>query len=341
MRVMLKRVMILTVSILLITACSNERQYIPADVKPADVNIVRFDSALLNVQTNEDIIALYAQYSEFMSFFSEYILGVEPTDTTSVLEDLNNYLNDTVYHFDLINEKVRKDYEDISDIREELNLSLGRLRYLYPEIELPEVTFFVSGFNADLLYWDSDIDTTYRIAVSLDMYLGADFEYYNYVVWNYQKNARRRECIVGDIVSAYLFRIIPFKSDKSRLLENMLYRGKVMYLLSILLPNEPDYEVMGYTKEQWDWAKHNEKAIWQMIVDKQDLWKTESPIQTSYLNDGPFTAEISQDAPPRLGIFIGWQIADSYMNNNKECTIQDFMQMGDAEYILAESHYRP
>ena len=46
---------------------------------------------------------------------------------------------------------------------------------------------------------------------------------------------------------------------------------------------------MGWKKEQLNWCIKNERAIWHLVMDKRDLFKTESLVLTSYLNDGPFT----------------------------------------------------
>lgn len=338
---------IILILLTLLSACNSKREYFPKDIQSADIEIIRFDTALLNVSSTDDILRLYEQYPEFMGFYSEEILGIDASDTTFMLEALPQFLSDTIYHFAEVNEKVRECFSDVSDIKKELGSAFGRVLYLYPEEHLPDITFFVSGFNASLVFWKS-IAGDYNfnqehihIAVGLDMYLGSDYEYYNRVVWNYQKQTMRRECIPVDVVSAYLFRTIPFTSNKSRLLENMIYRGKVMYLLSLLFPNEERYEIMGYTKQQWQWAERNERGVWQMIVDKRDLWKTEGPVLTSYLNDGPFTSEISQDAPARLGTYIGWKIAESYMENNPEVSLQELMAEGDAQKVLELSKYKP
>jgi uncharacterized protein YjaZ len=61
----------------------------------------------------------------------------------------------------------------------------------------------------------------------------------------------------------------------------------------------------------------------------------------SYLNDGPFTSEISQESPGRLGIWIGWRIIDSYMRNNKQVSLTALMANGDAQKILEQSQYKP
>ncbi|MBR1563885.1 MAG: hypothetical protein IJ650_00910 [Paludibacteraceae bacterium] len=334
--------------LLMLAGCNNTRQYFPKQLPPAEIEIVRFDSALLSVRGSEDILRLYADYPGFMGFYSENILGIEATDTAFMLEALPKYLSDTIYHFAEVNRQVMSTFADIRDLRGSLSEAFAKVHYLYPDLPLPQITFFVSGFNASLLFWepvngleDASVQQRVRMALGTDMYLGTDYEYYNRVVWNYQKQTMRRECIPADVVSAYLFRMLPFTSSKSRLLENMIYRGKVMYLLSCIFSAEPEYEIMGYTKQQWQWAKRNEKQVWQMIVDKRDLWKTESPVLTSYLNDGPFTAEISQEAPPRLGTYIGWQIAKSYMETNRSVTLQELMSEGDAQLILERSHYKP
>ena len=77
------------------------------------------------------------------------------------------------------------------------------------------------------------------------------------------------------------------------------------------------------------------------MMDKRDLFKTESTIISSYLNEGPFTAEISQESPGRLGLWVGWQIVDSYMRNNEEVSVQELLSESDAQKILEQSFYKP
>ena len=139
----------------------------------------------------------------------------------------------------------------------------------------------------------------------------------------------------------YISQNVPFTSKHNRLLEHMLFRGKQIYLLEQLLPNIPKREVIGYTEDQWNWCIKWEKEIWNKMMDKRDLFKTESMVMNSYLNEGPFTSEISQDSPGRLGIWVGWRIIDSYMRHNEDVTLQELMKDGDAQKILEKSFYRP
>lgn len=322
----------------LFVSCSSRRSYFPKHLEPQHVDIVRFDNALMNVSADSawtDVCVLFDEYETFMPVFAENILGIAADDTAYLAEALPQFLNDTLYGFGETNREAQRQFANIDTIQNQLDMAFARLHYLYADLPIPTIYFFVSGFNASVLFVDDDL------AVGTDMYLGSDWKYYNQVVYEYQKQTMCKQCIPVDLVSAYLFRNLPYTSTKNRLLENMLYRGKIMYLLSVLLPDYSEYEIMGYTKEQWDWCLDNELAIWNRMMDQRDLFKTETMVLTSYLNDGPFTSEISQSSPGRLGTWIGWRIAESYMEHNEDVTMQQLMANGDAQDILANSFYRP
>ena len=328
--------MMLTVALL--AGCHNGRQYYPRKLAEQSVEIVRFDRALLAIDSTNaatSVPALYATFPAFMPEFVEQALGVDRRDTAYLVSALPLFLADTLYGFAQTNTCVAETFADMQGIQKELNTAFSRLVYLYPDMHVPTLYTFVSGFNASVLFLEDD-----DMAVGLDMYLGADYPYYNQVVYNYQKQTMHKECVAGDVVSGYVFAHFPFVGRKSRLLENMLYRGKLMYLCSTLL-DEPTYEVMGYTKDQWQWCEKYERQVWNRMMDKRDLFKSEQFVLTSYLNDGPFTSEISQEAPPRIGTWIGWRIIDSYMRRHPEVSMQELIAQTDAEMLLRESYYKP
>ena len=327
----------------LLYSCRGESsKYFPKNTPASSVNIIRFDQALLQLKAVEDSAALrtsvrkmYKHYPEFMPFWVEDILGIPAEDTTYLCTVIPQFLKDTTYGFCHTNEKCATDFADISSIQQELNEAFGRMLTFY-NTDLPDIYFFISGFNRAISGTPDD-----NIAVGIDMYLGSDYEYYNRVVYDYQKLTMRKECIPVDVVSYFLFTHIPFTSEKSRLLENMIYRGKIMYVTSLLFPGEKPWDVAGYTKEQWDWCVRNERNIWRLMMDKKDLYKTDHLVLTSYLNDGPFTSEISQDSPGRLGMWVGWRIVESYLKHNADVTLNALLQNGDAQKILEQSYYKP
>ena len=334
----MKRLLLIVTCACMLLGCQHKRIYWPDQLEPQEIEIVRFDNALLNVHdatVAHDIRVLYDEYPVFMPLWVEDILGIPSADTAYLEQALTQFLKDTLYGFQQTNAREQEIFADVKDIQNAISQAFTRICYLYPETEVPSFYLFVSGFQTPI-YFAEDI-----IGIGADMYLGSDYEYYNRVVYEYQKQTMRKECIPVDVVSAYLFRTLPYTSTKSRLLDQMMYRGKVMYLTAQIFDKLPGYEVMGWTKEQWNWCVKNEQAIWHLVMDKRDLFKTESLILTGYLNDGPFTSEVSQDAPGRLGIWLGWRIAESYMEHHEEVTLQELMAEGDAQKILEESYYKP
>ncbi len=324
-------------SVLLI-GCDRAQRYFPQQIEAVQTDIVRFDKALLGVRTDsvvQDVNRLYVDYVEFMPLFVEGVLGINNNDTAFLCEQLVQFLTDTTMGFVQTNRRTEETFADISSLQEELNIGFSRMHYLYPQADIPIVYLFVSGFNASVFYYDD------MIGVGLDMYLGSDYPYYNHVVYEYQKQTMRPNCIAADVMSIFIAQHTPYTSRYNRLIDNMIYRGKQMWLLQQLLPMEPNYEIIGYSKTQWEWCEHFERAIWNKMMDKRDLFKTESNVLTSYMNDGPFTAEISQDSPGRLGTWIGWRIVDSYMRHNPDVTIQQLMTERDAQSVLENSYYKP
>ena len=334
----MKRILYIAICVLALCGCQKGRTYFPKDIETGEMEIVRFDRDLMNVHeasVAQDVKVLYDRYPVFMPLWVEDILGIPSADTAYLEKALPEFLNDTTYGFKATNKREQELFADVSDLGQSLSKAFARIKWLYPETEVPALYLFVSGFQTPI-YFAEDI-----IGIGADMYLGSDYEYYNRVVYDYQKQTMRKECIPVDVASAFLFRNIPYTSTKSRLLDQMIYRGKVMYLTAQIFDELPGYEVMGWKKEQWDWCVKNEKAIWHLVMDKRDLFKTESLVLTSYLNDGPFTSEISQDSPGRLGIWLGWRITQSYMEHNETVTLQELMAEGDAQKILEESFYKP
>ena len=323
---------------LLLYGCGDKHRYIPKNIEPVSVHIVRFDSALLAVRTDsakQDVERLYSDYEAFIPLYVEGVLRLPMVDTAYFCEQLAGFLMDTTMGFAQTNALTLEEFADLDSIQAALNTAFSRLHYLYPDWAIPTLYWFVSGFNSTVIYYDD------MLGVGADMYLGSNYPYYNNVVYEYQKSTMQKEYIVRDIMSMYVSYNMTYNSKYNRLLEQMIFRGKQLFLLSQLMPDAPEWQVIGYTPEQWAWCEHYERAIWNRIMEKRDLFRTESNVFSSYMNEGPFTAEVTQDSPGRLGLWVGWQIVKSYMHHNQDITIHDLINEGDAQKILEKSFYKP
>jgi len=321
----------------LLSSCSkNNRFKIDTDENRVTVKIHRFDKDLLTLDTTNlktGVKKLYSKYPDFLPEFVYNVLDTTATDTNAVSNEFYKFLTDKT--FTQVNKKTLQTFDDVSDLEKKISDAFTYIHFYFPEVKLPEIYFYVSGFNRAIMMNDK------FIAVGTDLYLGSDYPAYKDYTYEYMLFNMRRECVATDLVSATLFRMFVMNSSEYRLLDNMLFRGKVMYLLSVFMPNEKPEDIMGYRDEQWKWTKKNEKEIWATIIDQKHLFSTDLQLIRKYMNDAPFTAPVSQESPGRLGTWIGWQIVESYMNKNTKVSLTDLMKDSNYQKILEESGYRP
>jgi len=279
------------------------------------------------------LAGLYTRYHDFLPVYTSNILDTAATDTVAVSNLFRQFLANKT--FKPVNKKTLQTFSDVSDIEKQVSDAYTYIHYYFPEVKLPEIYFFVSGFNRSVMMNNN------FIGMGTDFYLGSNFPAYKDFTYQYMTYNMRRECMATDLVSATLFRMFVMNSSEYRLLDNMLFRGKVMYLLSVFMPHEKPESLMGYSAEQWNWSKTNEKQIWGYMIDQKHLFSTDVQLIRKYMNDAPFTSPVSQDSPGRLGTWLGWQIVESYMNKNPKTTLTDLMKINNYQKMLEDSGYRP
>lgn len=319
-----------------VTSCQKNDRYGINSANKIEVKINRFDRAIIGIDTANIEAEVRGLYNDFPGFMSEYVADIieeNPSDTLKVQNQILEFLKDTA--FTDVNRKVLEVYTDVSAIEKSVSFAYTGIKHLFPEKKLPEIYFFVSGFNRALMLTDN------YIAIGVDLYLGSDYPKYSEITYQYLTQNMRKESVPVDIVSALLYRYFPMNATEDRLLDNMIYHGKILYLLSVLLPEEKPELIIGYSNEKLEWSKKFEKEIWSSIVEQKHLFSTDMQLINKYINDAPFTSPISQESPGRLATWIGWQIVESYMNTNKDIEIKTLMNETDGRKILESSGYQP
>lgn len=96
---------------------------------------------------------------------------------------------------------------------------------------------------------------------------------------------------------------------------------------------------MGYSDKQAQWCKENEAEIWKQLIGKKHLFNTESMLINKYIEPAPFVSVLHQDAPGRLGRWIGLQIIKAYANEKKKEAIEIIEMTDNGGEILSASKY--
>ena len=152
--------------------------------------------------------------------------------------------------------------------------------------------------------------------------MGENYPLYEQRYYNYERNLHESDRIPIDVVEVWLRTLYPYQSQRNALLDRMIYEGKILYCLSRIFPRINEYVLLGYSDKQAQWCKENEAEIWKQLIGKKHLFNTESMLINKYIEPAPFVSVLHQDAPGRLGRWIGLQIIKAYANEKKKEAIE-------------------
>lgn len=317
----------------LISGCSSGKKRLKVDVSGISVEQVvihRYDLDLFN-RVHPDLIDHLNSLQPRYSFF----LGTDLNDSAR-LAQMDSYLSSQVNLDFLL--AVRERLSSLKALEQNLTEVFRYIRYYFPDFRQPQVYSYISG--GDYLRPVQYVDTV--LLIGLDSYLGADYEpYTSDGVPRYRIQRMTPEFIIPDCMNAMAEVIYPPSEPGNTLLDYFIEAGKRLYLADAFAPDLPDRFKIGYSEEQYNWMVRNEKHIWAAILSNKMLYASESRLVRMFLSDGPFTADFTQESPPRMGQWIGWQIVSGYMEGHPEISMEQLLNEKDSQKILTKSGYKP
>jgi len=322
---------------LLTMGCQYHRNRPDLSKIEVDVHLMHFEQDLFNITDSlkpSDISLLKEKYGQFFYLFCKNVIRIGSGTDEELATGLNAFINDP--EVKTVQEKINKLYHDTSELKNELEGFLKHLKYYFPGKTLPEIITYNSAFNYAVVTADS------VLGIGLDMFLGADDEsYIRLGIPKYMFDKFSREYILPSCVKGWFQSDYDGSDVKGDLISQMIYQGKLLYYMDLMVPDLADTLKTGYTATQLEWCRNNEAGIWAFFIDKKLLFNNDPSEYIKYINDGPTTSGFPPDSPGKIGAWIGWQIVQKYMNENTSVTIDQLLKEQDAQKILEKSHYKP
>ena len=310
--------------------CSERKVY--GEENP-EFYIQRFDVDFYRYLTHNELDATLNIYKQFLPVFGDDILGIGLPEEPHFFSKLKEYFSHPAI-MDLY--KVQQsEFQDISLINKELSEGLDAFLQEFPSISKPRVYMHVSGWEQKVVVTD-DV-----LSLSADFYLGADYPRYQDYFYDYQLKNMNADRIVPDYLLGFMMANLPFSGNQEVLLDRILYEGKLVYILSRLLPDRQIWEYIGYTKEEYLWCSNNQERIWGLILENQHLFTPNALITSQYLKDAPHTAFLPNESPGKVGVWVGYQIIIAFMKHHPDVTLKELVDLTDYQKILKESRYKP
>ena len=300
-----------------------------SDREPQELVVKPYNKALFSLDTAnfaEEISALHDDFPELI-----------PSDLD---EERINYLKLFVTDtFCLrINKMVELAFPDIAFVEDDVKSVYQHLNYYFPDIPVLPTYTYVSGI--DMSSGPVMIADNY-VMISLDYYLGSKKLIYDYVGMPRFMSVRcRPENMQRDLAQALYFKYLRQNVISKDVLSEMIERGRMYYFIEAMTPSVADSVLLGYSAKQMKWVGDNEGQVWASVVGNKMLYSNNLEIKRMLFNEGPFTAAFSEEAPARLGDFLGLQIVRSFMSSN-DVTLTNLLNITDEQEIFQMSQYKP
>lgn len=230
-------------------------------------------------------------------------------------------------------EEVFKDFSEEETVLSEL---FKHVKYYFPKFKEPKVITILSNVDYEnrVIFADS------LLFISLDVYLGKDHEVYSDYPEYIKQNFRKEHMVVD--VAQKLTEPVLIKPSTNSFISRIIQQGKKMYLMSAFLPGVSEQELMGYERSQFEWAENSEVDIWKYFVENEMLYSNDASLTDRFIADSPFSKfflEVDKDSPGQIGIWFGWQIVKSFMQNS-DTGLREMILM-DNEELFTKSRYKP
>jgi hypothetical protein len=336
------------VAILLCLACFFScRQSDKPDISriQAPAEIIRFDQMLASCQDTTCIRNLMKTYPAFSEIYFRHILQLtHPENTDSVLAVMAEWKSDTT--LTMITQKVAEEFDDLTKQQKQLDELFAYLKYYFPDtLPLPAIYTCLSGMAMQSFIFQETNKRRDGIGIGLDMLLHPAIPYkrlnpdntafsdYLTRSWNKDHLTRKvAETILSDQMGT---------PQGSRLIDQMVYEGKKIYLLKLVMPETPDSIITEYSQSQLDWCEKNELQMWSFFFDEKLFFET-SPVKIAkYVYPAPSSAGMPEEAPGRTAAFLGWKIVIAYMERFPKTSITELLAIHDGQLLLEKSKYKP
>jgi hypothetical protein len=301
-----------------------------------------FEKGLFNLDTanySANLEKLIAQYPSFGENFIYKILGADPEWNN---DSVALYVKGFTQAYKKVYDTASMVFKEFAPYEIEIKKSLQYVKYYFPAYKTPDkIITYIGPLNG---YGDISISEE-ALVVGLHLHIGKNFSLYqselvqqtypDYISRRFEPGYITVNCMKNIVLDMY-----PEKLEEKTLVQQMVEKGKRLYLLSKFVPATEEEKLMGYTKEQLTEGYKHEKNIWDLFVQNNLLQTIDENLIKNYIGESPKTQELGDASPGNIGSFAGWQIVKKYMENNPELTLQKLM-ITDNDTIFQGAKYKP
>lgn len=336
----MRLVFVFLISVLFISCSNNDGNPEVSNIK-IELQTMRFEQDLFTLDTSNftaNLDKLIARYPAFGENFVSTILNSDPAWSADSAAD---YVHGFITAYKTVFDTAQKVFSDFSKYEKEIKQGLQYVKYYFPSFkDRKKIITYIGPLDGygDILSEDAFI-------IGLQHHLGKNFTLYKSQIVQetypyYISNRFEPDYIAVNCMKNVVNDLYPERMEDKPLVQQMVEKGKRLFVLSKLLPGTDEYKLIGYDKEQLKAVYEHEAEIWNLFAQNNFLQTIDNNIIKNYIGESPKTQELGEASPGNIGSFAGWQIVKKYMQKNEKLSLQQLMNT-DAETIFQAAKYKP
>lgn len=330
----------------ILISCTPKKQAMPVSMHYCDF-VGQLDSLRIQGCTAADIKRLRKQNPRYFSLWLYEVMDFGkfgPISDTARAEYLQYWLLQNTPVFKVVDAHYQKN----TAWKMEIEQGWANLQSQLPLTPNAQVYSYLSQFSN----YNTFVDTFYNVktnklevilAYSQEMFLNDTFPAYALLEMPpFFNRYNGSDQIASQLVWNYLKMQFEPSHKRISMLDEMIFQGKMWFTLLKLFPNKNPWDVLGYTKKEWEWLMAEEGQLWKHFLDSKILFSNKFNDYKRYFAFGnnTFGGGVPEDCPPLIGNFAGLRIVQACVQKNN-MSIDQLWKITAANQILQSSAYNP
>ncbi len=310
-------------------SCDTNPLLVDITEKQVAINYINVDDAFAN-----------ATLAETEKMHHHFIDSLDPLYLFEIQQNLRAPKSDTLHkaiHRFYHAEYIRALEEAKSSLHPHLSLLENRVnkafRYLsvhFKKMPIPGQIIYMNKLFSNIHCSDS------AASIGLESYIPQGHDVLNKIpksqLYEWQRERMDKAYIPRDIAMNWI-QVHLFKEIDKKLAEHIVQAGKILYAINAAFPKAEQEYIVRYSEDDLTWALNHEQMVWDYLVKEQLLFKNNRRDKANFLNAGPKTVGLPEEAPDRLGQFLGYRMVKKYMHQNKALSLPELLQLDYNEIL--------
>lgn len=316
----------------LIISCSKDQKNVDTSDLQVQVDFRRLDLEIGASKSVEDVNNVLTKNPGLVNSFIQF--GIVPDQ---------RFMANQFYQLSLkghgLFQKVNQELGDVDTIKSEIRDAFKHFKYYDSKFKEPILYWVISGFGG----FSVDAKDSLTVIIGSEYFLKQKDKYApnRQELPYYLHQYFDRDHLVSKVTKRMVKGLyVEFDEADATLVNQMIYWGKVFYMTEYVLPTVQDSIIVEYSSEEMERVEANKKQTYNHFVANQLFFKEDHNSKLKYIDRRPHTNELGDNAPGRIGQYLGWEIVRSYMANNK-VSLMELMKEKDHQKIFRKAKYKP